>query len=192
MIFALGVFFRLHSLHELFRENNMNRRSKCVTCVLGAFFFTVATTSALRSQPPEEKRDKEPDVTKAFMRGKLASSQKVLEGLTTKNFGLIREGAKDLQKMSDAASWKRSSDAVYLHHSREFRRLTDKLERLADDRNLDGASFTYMHMVGTCLSCHEYSRDVLRIADVKKTQSPFRLLGKDTKDNPTPRTLSRK
>jgi hypothetical protein len=170
----------------------MNRRSKYITCVLGALFFAVATTSALRSQPPKEKRDKEPDATKVFMRGKLVSSQKVLEGLATKKFGLIKEGAKELQKMSDAASWKRSSDAVYLHHSREFRRLVDKLERLADDRNLDGASFTYMHMVGTCLSCHEYSRDVLRIADVEKAKSPFRLLGKGTTDNQTPGTVSLK
>ena len=72
---------------------------------------------------------------------------------------------------------------MYLHYSREFSRLTEKLDRLAEDGNLEGASFTYMHIVGTCLSCHEYSRDVLRIADLnKKPKSPLRLLGKDATD----------
>jgi hypothetical protein len=170
----------------------MDRKFKCLTCVLGTLLFTMLTASVLRSQPPTEKRDKKPDTTKAFMRGKLVNSQKILEGLTTKKFGLIREGAKELQKMSDAASWKRSSDPVYLHYSREFRRLTEKLDRLADDGNLEGASFTYMRIVGTCLSCHEYSRDVLRIANHKKTpKSPFRLLRKDSTNSLTAAPRSR-
>lgn len=157
----------------------MDRKFKCLTCVLGTLLVTLLTASALRSEPPEVKRSEEPDVTRAFMRGKLVNSQKILEGLTTKKFELIREGAQELQKMSAAASWKRSSDAVYLHHSREFRRLTQKLDRLAKDGNLEGASFTYMNIVGTCLSCHEHSRDVLRIAvKSKETDGGLFLDGK--------------
>lgn len=171
----------------------MNRKVQAATCVLGALFVIVLTTSGLRSQPPKAKESKEPDTTKAFMRGKLVNSQKILEGMTTKKFKLMQEGAKELQKMSDAAAWKRSSDAVYLHYSREFRRLTEKLDRLAGDGNLEGASFTYMHIVGTCLSCHEYSRDVLRIAEFnKKPKSPFRLLGKDATDKQISQTRTRK
>jgi hypothetical protein len=161
---------------------NMNRKFKRVACVLGLLSLLLLTTSILRSEPPKKLQDTEPDVTKTFMRGKLINSQKILEGLTTKKFELIQEGAKELQKMSEAASWKRSSNDVYLHYSREFSRLAEKLDGLAKDRNLEGASFTYMNMVGTCLSCHAYSRDVLRIAKQKK--SPFRLLGEDPDEKP--------
>ena len=141
-------------------------------------FLTVLTAPMLGREPLDRGGRTPPDAAGPFMRAKLASSQKILEGLATKKFGLIQDGAKELGKMSDAAGWKRSNDAVYLHYSREFRRLTEKIERLAEDRNVEGASFTYMHMVSTCLSCHEHSRDVLRIADFHTQQKgPVRRLG---------------
>ena len=146
---------------------------------LGIVALVSLTTPALLSAPPVKVPDAAENGTGAFMRAKLASSQKILEGLTSKKFGLIKDGAKELQKMSDAAGWKRSNDAVYLHYSREFRRLCEKLGRLAEDRNLEAASFTYMHMVSTCISCHEHSRDVLHIADQHQQQPAggIRLLG---------------
>ena len=167
----------------------MNTKLKLAACAVGMVSVVLLTALTLRSQPPD--RRPRPEATGPFMRAKLASSQKVLEGLTVKKFALIRTGAKELQKMSDAAGWKRSNDAVYLHYSREFRRLADKLDRLAVDRNLEGASFTYMHLISTCLSCHEHSRDVLRIAnDHEKQESPFRLLGKESDENAIPQAES--
>ena len=150
--------------------------AKVMICAIGTLVVTMLVTSIVWSQSPvDEQSEKASAATRAFMRGKLTTSQKILEGLATKKFDMIQEGAKTLQKMSDAAAWKRSSDAVYLHHSREFRAQADKLERLAKERNLDGASFVYMNLVGTCLRCHEHSRDVLRIADIQRGNNLFQL-----------------
>ena len=149
-------------------------RTKFVLCGSMLLCCGVLVTSNLLAGPPESRRNAPGDDAAPFMRAKLASMQKILEGLTSKKFDLIRDGANELKKMSDAADWRRSNDAVYIHYSREFSRLAEKQAALAVDRNLEGASFTYMHIVSTCLSCHEHARDVLRIASVNSTDFPSR------------------
>ncbi len=100
-----------------------------------------------------------------LMRAKLSSSQKVLEGLLAEDFTLIAHGAKEMKKISEAAEWPRARDPIYEHHSAEFRRLCLKLESLAHKTNHEGVSFTYLQMTMTCINCHNYVRDALRIAE---------------------------
>ena len=159
----------------------MSRKIRLTSCTLLAIIsLGLLVMATLRSEPLESNRSAQPDETGAFMRAKLASSQKILEGLATKKFGLIQDGAKELQKLSDAAGKGSSNDVVNLHYSREFRRLMDKLDRLAEGRNLEGASLVYMQMVSTCLRCHEHTRHVLGIPnDQQESKSPFRLLRKE-------------
>ncbi len=129
--------------------------------IVGALAVGLVSREGGAEDEPAAKKDQ----VAVFMRAKLASSQKVLEGLVSKDFALIEAGSAELEKMSDAAAFKRYPDPVYRHYSREFRRLAGKLNRLAVDRNLEGASFTYMHATTTCISCHEYVRDVIMVAD---------------------------
>jgi hypothetical protein len=112
---------------------------------------------------PGEGAEQDADVA-AFMRAKLASSQKVLEGLVTKDFELVKHGADEMHRMSEAAEWRHINDPVYEHYSSEFRRLTEKLSRLAEEGNSEGAAFTYLSTTTTCISCHDYVRDVTRVA----------------------------
>lgn len=128
-----------------------------------AAILAVALHLSLTAAEPEAKKT-EKDVSE-LMRNKLASSQKVLEGLVTEDFKLIREGAEELRQTAEAAEWRRYKDPVYDHYSAEFLRLSEKLIKLAEDGNLEGASFTYMHGTTTCISCHQHVRDVIRIAD---------------------------
>ena len=130
------------------------------------------------ADPPVRQRIVETsDETPVLMRAKLISSQKIMEGLVTKDFDLISKGSKDLVKISDAAAFRKYRDPVYQHYNREFRRLVEKLGRLSKDTNLEGATFTYIHATTTCINCHEYVRDVIKIADHNKSgSSPFRLL----------------
>lgn len=100
----------------------------------------------------------------AMMLAKLASTQKVVDGLVSKNFDEIGRGATELVRICDATEWVARGDQVYGHHRAELRRQAQKLIKMAEEKNLDGAAFTYMHSLTTCISCHEYCRDVLRIA----------------------------
>ncbi|OYW19218.1 MAG: hypothetical protein B7Z55_09290 [Planctomycetales bacterium 12-60-4] len=100
-----------------------------------------------------------------LMLAKLASSQKIVSGLVSEDFAEIRKGAEELNRICEATEWAAHSDQIYAHHRTELRRQSLKLVKMADERNLDGAAFTYMHSLTTCISCHQHCRHVLKIAD---------------------------
>lgn len=105
------------------------------------------------------------DKLAGLMLAKLASSQRIVSGLVTEDFAEIRRGAEEINRICEATEWAAPSDQIYAHHRTELRRQSLKLVKMADEQNLDGAAFTYMHSLTTCISCHEHCRDVLKIAD---------------------------
>lgn len=137
-------------------------------------FIKLATTLGLASallayyaigQQPAALNPVSSDEASVLMRAKLSSSQRVIEGLMSADFEMIRKGAEDLQKICDSTQWRRRDEQVVAHYRSELRRSAMKLIALAKEENLDGAAYTYMHTMTTCINCHQYSRDVLRIAD---------------------------
>jgi len=113
-------------------------------------------------QIPEPGRDQ----LSGLMRAKLSSSQRVIEGLMAGDCSLIRKGGEDMMKICDATEWRTREDQVYAHYRGELRRGAIKLIKQANEKSLDGAAYTYMHSMTTCISCHEYCRNVLRVASV--------------------------
>ena len=101
-----------------------------------------------------------------LMLAKLASTQRVVTGLVTKNFGEIGKGAKEMIAICDATEWETHSDPLYGHYKAELRRQAVSLAELAENHNLEGAAFGYVQSISTCISCHSHCRDVLRIAAV--------------------------
>lgn len=126
-------------------------------------------------QPPTGRQPASPlnavpkQETSVLMRAKLGSSQKVVEGLMAGDFSMIRKGGSDLTKICDSQNWRRYEDSIVTHYRSELKRGALKLVKHANDENLEGAAYTYMHTMTTCINCHEYSRNVLRIADSRKS-----------------------
>jgi len=118
--------------------------------IAGVLIDSLSTRAADPSR--EEKRDA------ILMRAKLAASQQTLEGLMYGDFDLIDRGARQLRDIDEWHTGKR--DAVYDHYSAEFHRLSEKLVHLAKEKNAEGALYTYHHLTSTCVTCHEYVRDV--------------------------------
>ena len=85
-------------------------------------------------------------------------------GPDRRNFDLIRKGADELASICQSNIWRPREDQVYSHYRGELQRAAIKLADLAEQQNLDGAAYTYMHALTTCINCHQYSRDVLRVA----------------------------
>jgi hypothetical protein len=112
-------------------------------------------------------RDADHDELPVLMRAKLSSSQKVVEGLMSGDFDMIRKGAMDLQKICDATSWRTRDDQVYSHYRAELKRSAIKLIDQAEKASLDGAAYGYMHSLTTCINCHDHCRNVLRVASTK-------------------------
>jgi hypothetical protein len=99
----------------------------------------------------------------ALMRAKLSSSQKIVEGLMGQDLSLVRSGALELETICKATEWHANEDQVYAHYLAELQRTAKKLAQLAADGELDGATYSYMHSITTCMSCHAYCRDVLHV-----------------------------
>ena len=117
----------------------------CVLCVGVAFMVGQA-------KPPETDAG---GTEAGLMRAKLASSQKVVEGLMVQDLSLVRTGALELEKICKATEWHANEDQVY-----------------AQDDDLDGATYTYMHSITTCMNCHTYCRDVLHVARTEPNLRP--------------------
>lgn len=115
-----------------------------------------------KADPPVTRVDKAPG---KLMRSKLARSQSVLAALLHKDFEGVAEDARQMKHISEAAEWPRARDEVYEHFSAIFRRQCNQLESLAKQRNHEGATFTYLQMTTTCIQCHDYVRDSLRVAE---------------------------
>jgi len=111
---------------------------------------------------------------KVFMRVKLQSSGKVLEGIVTRDFKLIDEGAREMQDMSRASDWPRAKDDTYEHYGVEFRRLCGKLSSLAKEKNHEGVSFTYMQLTSSCITCHDHVFSSLK--EAPDPTGPFQLI----------------
>lgn len=128
------------------------------------------------------------DELASLMHAKLASSQKVVEGLMAKDFAIIRKGSEEMSKVCDATQWHATEDQVYAHYRAELKRTAKKMILLAEEKNLDGTAYTYMHSLTTCISCHEYCRDVLRIAakEPELKVVPIPANERESNSNPTP------
>lgn len=106
-------------------------------------------------EPPEANGGVRP-----FMRMKLEASTKILEGLTTENFQMIRDGAQTLHKMSAAEKWRVSNDVLYRQYSTEFNREAERLLEQANGRNLDGATLAWVECTMSCVRCHKHARAI--------------------------------
>ena len=105
------------------------------------------------------------DAPGTLMRKKMVCSQTLLEALLRKDFDRIAEQAHKMKLISEAAEWPRPRDSVYEHYGAAFRRQCSQLESLAQKRNHEGTTFVYLQMTTTCIQCHDYIQDSLRIAD---------------------------
>lgn len=156
----------------------------CGLLVGGALAIAQSSQSKLSQVSDVPKRV---DDTPLYMRAKLASSQKVMEGLVTENFDLIREGATQMKRISEAAHWPKTVDEIYQHYSVAFRRQCDKLNQQADRKDLQAAHYTYLHMSTTCIDCHNYVRGRFKV-EQKRPNGPVRLIPTEW-DGPVKRKL---
>ena len=116
----------------------------------------------------EDRKPNRVDDTRLYMRAKLASSQRVMEGLVAENYDLIIDGASQMRDISHASHWPRTVDEVYQHYSVEFRRQCDKLKAQAARSDLQAAHYTYLHLSTTCIDCHNYVRPRFEVRRSKK------------------------
>ncbi|TWU05147.1 hypothetical protein CA54_58350 [Symmachiella macrocystis] len=149
-----------------------------MSAALRTFFMIVGTSGAVLAGlfwPPqyiraEQKVSLIPDraglSTTELMCQKLNGSNQALKGLVSADFELLLHGARDLHDVSEQPGWGvAEADPAYRHFHVEFRRLSLKLVRMSESKNLEGAAYTFQNMTGTCIACHQHVRDVVKLGD---------------------------
>lgn len=133
----------------------MNRR--LIPGILAVILTVVVVFLPRFGNSGVEKVSQQGEISK-FMRVKLSSSQQVLEGLVTEQFKLIRDGGQKMMLMSMAAEWQVIRGPVYEQDSAEFQDAAEQLVKMAQEKNIDGATLAYLRLTMTCINCHKHVR----------------------------------
>lgn len=96
---------------------------------------------------------------KAFMRKKLVATEQIMEGLAMPDYKLIQKGATTMIHMSKEAMWETHGTAVYAQDSADFVRSAERLIKLSNAKDLEGASHTYAQLTIQCVGCHRRARN---------------------------------
>ena len=93
---------------------------------------------------------------KHFMRGKLESNKKIVEGLSLKDFAMIREGAKGVTAIVKGQHWFVLDTPAYKDYSQDMEQAAKRLVAAADKKNLEAATLRYFELTLNCIDCHRY------------------------------------
>jgi hypothetical protein len=97
-----------------------------------------------------------------LMRRKLTYAQRILEGVALEDYATIAKGARELKELSEDAEWNAFPDMDYLRYSNEFRTICDDLSVQSKEKNLDGATLSYMRLTMNCVNCHKFVRVIMK------------------------------
>lgn len=122
------------------------------------------TSLMITAQEPMLSRRSEESKSTALMFAKLSASNRIVEGMMAADYPRIQAAASQLADICSTQNWPNQNNELTDQWRSDLRRTALKLARLAGENNLEGVAHTYTQLMGTCLDCHSYSRDVLRVA----------------------------
>lgn len=130
----------------------------CVSLsLLGALAIPAKVQPAAEFLPKmTQDEDLKSEARKQFMRGKLLSNQKIVEGLSLKDFGLVKEGAEGVTALVKGQHWFVLETEEYKNYSREMEQAARMLEVAAKDKNIEAAALRYFDLTLNCIDCHRY------------------------------------
>lgn len=105
-----------------------------------------------------QEQDQDSLSRRDFMRMKLNYTQNILEGLTTRDFGLIISGAEEVERITQAEAWNSNDFADYQKISDELRSVATHLKKAGQKSNLEAAALRYFELTMKCMDCHQYLR----------------------------------
>ncbi|MEZ6061574.1 MAG: hypothetical protein R3C19_14605 [Planctomycetaceae bacterium] len=119
--------------------------------------------SAAQSQESDSHTTDKAEL-RQFMRAKMAMVHKIVDGIATEDFRLIRDGGMELAALSTSARWKSPKDPYYQNYSAGFEHAVKHLIDAADSESLEKVTFAYIHVTVSCTACHQHVRGTVRVA----------------------------
>jgi hypothetical protein len=98
---------------------------------------------------------------------KLKHTHELITALTVEDFDRLADSAIELKRVGRDTLWKVSPNITYVKYSSEFAAIADELARCARERDLNGATLSYVRLTINCVDCHKFVRDN-RVLDPKQ------------------------
>ena len=106
----------------------------------------------------QEPADK---VTKAaIMRMKLEPAKKILEGIALGDFQAVRKNTEQIRLLTLDESWMLMQTDDYRQQTKNFERSLNLLNRMCDEKDIEGVTLAYMQVTMRCVECHQRMRDL--------------------------------
>ncbi len=115
-----------------------------------------AAFAMTQDQDQDEQETAKAQMRQQFMRGKLESNKKIVEGLTTNDFKMIAAGADEVTAYVKGQHWFVLQTDEYKDYSRNMEAISKKLAGTAKDRNIEAAALRYLELTVNCIDCHQY------------------------------------
>lgn len=117
---------------------------------LGIGSFWAVSQEEVPRQDRVERKD--------YMRAKLNFCQALMEGLSVKDFDMLKTAATEIQNITDGEMWTVYDTPEYQRFSDELKRSAGEIVRTAEEKNLEGTTIRFFDMTLKCIDCHEYLR----------------------------------
>lgn len=102
--------------------------------------------------------DDDPKASRLMQR-KLEYSQHILAGLASADYEAIAKNARVLKTYTQLENHIRGKDPAYRAQLNIFWFANDELIRLAEEKNIEGASSAFTQLTLSCVNCHNVLRD---------------------------------
>jgi hypothetical protein len=122
----------------------------------------IVSSSFVALLGPVARSEEQAENPSFWMKKKLEHSERILEGLTAADFGLIAMNAKSMDALGQIEKFARRGMPGYRTQLRVFRFANEELIRQAEAKNVDGAAMAYMQLTLSCVNCHKIVRDPQR------------------------------
>lgn len=128
----------------------------CSSLSLTGFIVPYTPVEFAQEQDTDQAEALKKEARKKFMRGKLSSNQKIVEGLSLKNFDLIGQGAEGVTALVKGQHWFVLDTPEYRDYSKQMETSARRLHEAAKAKNIEAAALRYFDLTLNCIDCHEY------------------------------------
>lgn len=128
----------------------LNGKNVAVTlsCLLAAGLIVVGVPRA--QAEPERKPS-------PLMREKLDQVENITQGLITRDWELVNKSASSLQTISKLDEFLKSDSEEYGELTRDFRTAVSRVQKMADEKNVEGATLYFTQVLTSCVECHNHA-----------------------------------
>lgn len=130
-------------------------RIKTVALFSVVVLLVVAGSVWSINQEPGDKATKA-----AIMRLKLEPAKKILEGIALGDFQAVRKNTEQIRLLTLDEGWMLVQTDDYRQQTKNFERSLNLLNRMCDEKDIEGVTLAYMQVTMRCVECHQRMRDL--------------------------------